>query len=310
MVVTLLPSSGYANDTLAELPAGRIEFSKTDDIEPLSEDLYLSTKQIRVEYRFFNRSNHDVTSIVAFPMPDRPAFWDSPIDLSEPTPDNFMNFATLVDDHPIKAQVEIGAVLRGRDITERLSKLNISITNPQDDLNKLSDRDCEQLVREQILYRDDCSSRFGRHAAWDVKTNYFWTQTFPAGKEVAIKHSYRPVVGGSIVSDLPPGLGWPDVTGLSCVDEAFRSAVKRKTKGEYEAGYSAAWYTYILTTAKNWASPIKQFRVIVDKESPDNLVSFCGDDVRKISPTQCEMRKTDFVPREDLHVVLVGRFLR
>ncbi|WP_182419623.1 DUF4424 family protein [Bartonella sp. HY038] len=41
-----------------------------------------------------------------------------------------------------------------------------------------------------------------------------------------------------------------------------------------------------------WAGGvIEDFRLIIDKGKPDALVTFCGDGVQKISPTQFEMRK-------------------
>ena len=46
---------------------------------------------------------------------------------------------------------------------------------------------------------------------------------------------------------------------------------------------------------------------MVDKGDPANLESFCADGVRKIGPTQLEMRKADFVPNDDLHVLILKR---
>jgi len=62
--------------------------------------------------------------------------------------------------------------------------------------------------------------------------------------------------------------------------------------------------SYILTTANNWASSIKDFRLVVDKGSPDALVSFCGKGVKKIGPTQFEMRATDFYPEHELEILI------
>jgi hypothetical protein len=62
--------------------------------------------------------------------------------------------------------------------------------------------------------------------------------------------------------------------------------------------------SYILTTANNWARPIGDFRLVVDKGSPDALVSFCGTDVKKISPTQFEMRAKDFTPEQELEILI------
>jgi hypothetical protein len=63
---------------------------------------------------------------------------------------------------------------------------------------------------------------------------------------------------------------------------------------------------YILKTGANWRSPIRNFRLVVDKGSPDALVSFCGTGVRKISPTQFEMRRTNWRPTQDLKVLILS----
>jgi len=67
--------------------------------------------------------------------------------------------------------------------------------------------------------------------------------------------------------------------------------------------------TYILKTGANWSGPIKAFRLVVDKGEAANLVSFCGEGIRKIAPTRFEMRKTDFTPKSDLYVLILGRLL-
>jgi hypothetical protein len=62
---------------------------------------------------------------------------------------------------------------------------------------------------------------------------------------------------------------------------------------------------YILTTGGNWRSPIGDFRLVVDKGAAANLVSFCGEGVRKISPTRFEIRHTNWRPDRDLKVLIV-----
>jgi hypothetical protein len=44
---------------------------------------------------------------------------------------------------------------------------------------------------------------------------------------------------------------------------------------------------------------------VVDKGKPQNLVSFCAESVKKISPTQFEMKKTNFEPKDDLNILIV-----
>ena len=46
---------------------------------------------------------------------------------------------------------------------------------------------------------------------------------------------------------------------------------------------------------------------MVDKGDADNLVSFCGEGVKKIAPTQFEMRKTDFLPDGNLAMLILKK---
>ncbi|RYE72919.1 MAG: DUF4424 domain-containing protein, partial [Oxalobacteraceae bacterium] len=75
--------------------------------------------------------------------------------------------------------------------------------------------------------------------------------------------------------------------------------------GDGYYGHVETWVGYILSSGANWRGPIKDFRLVVDKGKPANLVSFCMDGVRKISPTQFEVRKTDYEPDHDLNILIV-----
>jgi len=44
---------------------------------------------------------------------------------------------------------------------------------------------------------------------------------------------------------------------------------------------------------------------VVDKGAPANLVSFCADGVKKISPTQFEVRHTNFTPTRNVSIVIL-----
>ena len=46
---------------------------------------------------------------------------------------------------------------------------------------------------------------------------------------------------------------------------------------------------------------------MVDKGEADNLVSFCGDDVKKIGQTQFEVRKSDYTPDGNLSVLILRK---
>ena len=118
----------YANDSSAELATGGLVLTKSNDIEMLSEDLFISMKEIRVQYRFLNHSDGDIVTPIAFPMPDIPYGVDD-FNFIIPTddPQNILGFTTAVNGHPVVARVVQKAFLAGADRTDALRKLGIPI---------------------------------------------------------------------------------------------------------------------------------------------------------------------------------------
>ena len=92
-----------------------------------------------------------------------------------------------------------------------------------------------------------------------------------------------------------------------CIDKSFyRAAGKIQSRLAAKQSYlTEKRLEYILETGANWSGPIQSFRLVVDKGSPRNLVSFCGKDLKKISPTEFEMRARNYWPSQNLHVLLL-----
>jgi hypothetical protein len=144
-------------------------------------------------------------------------------------------------------------------------------------------------------------------AAWRLETTFYWEQTFPPGKEVIVEHRYKPVTGFGFFGD------WvfdePRYRETYCIDGVFEAAARKKLAAIEDSDnpyMNEQRVSYILTTANNWATPIRDFRLVVDKGSPDALVSFCGTGVKKIGPTQFEMRATDFMPERELEILIAA----
>lgn len=128
-ITSTFPSK--ANDGTAELATGGLVFVKNNDVEMLSEDLFISTKQIRVNYRFLNKSNKDISAYVAFPLPDLKM--DPDDDVTEiPTDDpiNFVGFSTTVDGLQVRANVEQKVYVDGRDQTRALTRVGVPLSIP------------------------------------------------------------------------------------------------------------------------------------------------------------------------------------
>lgn len=321
VVAALWSLGASANDSTAELAAGGLVLTKSPAIEMRSEDLFISAKQVRVRYRFLNTSPQAVTVTVAFPMPDITTHgYDDTLSIPTDDPANILGFATRVDGRPVAAQVEQRVVSNGVDQTAYLKSLGVPLAPHLASTNVALDR-LPQAVRDSLVAKGlavideygDSETNIRKHweATWTLKTTYFWRQTFPPGREVAVEHSYTPSVGASAGTQWGSTY-WAKQPGYAaarahyCIDDAFlASARKAMRPGDVEPPFTEQRIEYILSSGANWKAPIGDFRMVVDKGAPQNLVSFCADGVKKISPTAFEVRHKNFTPTRDVSIVIL-----
>ena len=323
LVAAATTTGAAANDTSAELATGGLVLTKNPAIEMRSEDLFISTKAVRVHYVFANTSAKDVTILVAFPMPDVTIEGpDDNIVVPSQSPTNLLGFVTTVEGRPVQAQVEQKATKNGADITAYLKGLGIPLAPHLQSTNvvldKLPKAVQDALVAKSLATPDDYDDGHGMEhhltATWTLKTTYYWRQTFPAGRTLDVQHNYTPSVGGTA------GTEWGDPTFVDqalytqgraryCIDNDFLAAAAR-AKASITATSNNGYMTeqrieYVLTTGANWKAPIGDFHMTIDKGATANLVSFCGNGVAKISPTQFEVHYTNFTPTKDVAILLL-----
>ena len=315
VMLAVLATGARANDSTATVGAGGLVLQKSNSIEMASEDLYVSADAIRVAYRFRNVTAGPVTTVVAFPMPPRSLATEYGGDVAYPT-----NFRISVDGRPVTARLERKATIKGRDHRALLERFGVplapnSINEATAAMDRLPPARKAELIRLGLAGEEkyDAGKGWEDHLIplWTVEDRYWWTQVFPAGREVRIDHHYVPGAGGSVES----AIAYPEYRDLPerramiaqyCIDKAFIAAVDaRRNTGPEGPMMPQRTVDYILTTGANWAKPIGDFRLVVDKGKPGNLVSFCGEGVRKISPTQFEMRKRNWRPTRDLKVLII-----
>jgi hypothetical protein len=201
LLAVIAAGRANANDSTAELATGGLVLTKDADIEMRSEDLYVSTSEIQVSYRFFNKAAQDKTVTVAFPMPDITIAGPDDI-ISVPTedPQNILGFSTMAGGKPVTSRVEQKVLAKGVDRTEVLRKLGIPLQPQLEATNKALDAlpqsQWEELIKLGLAETDEYDAGKGmqKHleARWTLKTTYYWDQTFPAGKELPIEHRYKP----------------------------------------------------------------------------------------------------------------------
>ncbi len=302
-----------ANDSEAEWALGGIALKSNGDISMDSEDLFISSAIVAVNYRYTNHSDEDREVVIAFPLPALPG--------AEGYPDwDDLEFVTTVDGAPVEYEVHDRAMVGTRDVTALVEAEGWPVHWYRDytfaeQVQQLPEADKARLVERGLLAGELDGEVWRVAPAWQGQRHYLRVQTFPAGQTVRVSHRYKPIVGGSVGGMLYPNVRETVPEALAeyrdkwCIDDSFLHGIDRKLAAA-PAGtmpvQSETWLGYVLSSGANWRGPIKRFRLVVDKGRPDNLVSFCMDGVRKISPTQFEVVKTDFEPERDLDILIVN----
>ena len=322
-VAAALAAPAAANDSVATTAAGGLELTRSAEIDMVSEDLFVSADEVRVRYVFRNRAPRDVRTIVAFPMPDRHLSAQRVGDVAFPE-----GFETRVDGAPVPMRLEHKAMLDGTDHTALLDSLGIPRSDVPDALGRyinqrldaLPEADKARLIALGLAEVDEYDEGRGieRHLIplWIVKQTWHWEQLFPAGRDLVVEHRYKPGVGGTVITSLTEPEFRASPAGRRkiaayCIDSAFLTGLDRMAREKAPPGgartriINEQWIGYILTTGGNWRAPIGDFRLTVDKGAPENLVSFCGEGVRKVGPTRFEMRQTNWRPNRDLVVLIL-----
>jgi Domain of unknown function (DUF4424) len=268
----------------------------------------------------------NIETIVAFPMPDVTGSVDMTVAIPDPGHDNFLRFVTHVDGKPVDSHLEQRAFLTAPgkpdvEITERLKSPGVPLLPTMEAagaaLSGLSEPQRKALADAEIVYAEETNAGKGPQVEWvplwTLRSKFWRSQVFPAGRDVLVEQTYTPGTGG--LSSLAFGAPNLDAAQEShyrdtyCTDGPFTSAVQslyRKANAPNPKVRPFEEYlSYVITSGANWAGPIGSFRFVVDKGDPQTLVSFCGGGVRKIGPTTFEMTAKDYTPRRDIDVLFV-----
>jgi hypothetical protein len=316
-------SPSTANDTAAELAIGGLQFTRTETVTMNSEELKISLDRISVRYQFLNTSAAPVTLTVAFPLPDIDLSEGDSIALPSNNPVNFVDFETKVDGAPVKFGIEQRAFAGDKDVTALMRELKIPllpIGTEQFRSQDLPEATRARMVSEGLLLPAGSNER-GRPLyapGWIVKTSVFREQTFPAGKPVAVEHTYRPSVGASSDTILRKALRQNKSMAKEieryrreyCVTDEFLQELDKLAGGSQAntGKIQERRISYVLKTGANWNGPIKKFRLSIDKGGADRLVSYCAGKLNPSGPASLDVGVTDFTPDRDIKLLMVGRF--
>ena len=321
LLASLAAAPALANDTTAELKTGGLEYTRSDEISMEEETLYISPREVRVDYLYRNTTDHPVETYVAFPMPDIAGSPEQIVDAGNVESDNFLGFTVTQDGVAIEPMLQQRVLVGAVDLTDLVRDAGIPM-NPRSDrayqaLNKLPQATIDDWLARGLviadIFDDGSGGKQKYYPYWTLKSAYYWKTTFAPGKDIQVSHSYHPSVGGTVAAtfldenDQPKGERFEEYKAKYCIDDAFVRIAQKSVEAmrDGEPYLVERWISYILTTGTNWSGPIKKFTLVVDKREPDNFVSFCGDGVRKTGPTTFEMTATDFSPQKELDILLL-----
>jgi hypothetical protein len=302
LAVAWLTAPAGADDGAASLAAGGIVFTSGTPVRMQAEDLYISPKKVRVRFEFFNPTKQDITTVVAFPLPDLDGYklgLTTNIGATKTDPVNFVGFSVVVDGQARPFRTEQRAFWNGRDVTSLVAGAGMPLNLMTDGgyhaweraLKRMPPQQRSRLAAANIIEEDT------GYPNWTTRTRFYWTQVFPAGKTVVIEHTYQPVSGSwnerrGLFDD-------PKIAKMFCAEANTLPRVNKLTGSAYQT-------QYVLKTAKTWNGSIGRFHLTLDKLKPGNVLSLCWDGaLKRTSPTTFEFTARDYVPVRDIDMAVL-----
>lgn len=306
----LLPAVAFANDSTGFVGTGGVTYLRNPHIAMESENLYISKQQIRVDYRFRNLTDRDITETVLFPMPRIDSYYDYDFADVEAFKRSFRLWA---DGRLVAVKTHVRAFMyplkpdggqdeeHPVDMTNALKRCGFSDDELMTPFAQHGRTD--GLKNKIIRCRDAELLRLnpkpdGYNSIWSAQVVYSWPQTFTANSVTTIRHQYTPLVGGSLSFDASAEAD-NYFYRQYCIDDAFRRQMAKSGK-QYPTHQALS---YILTTGANWAKPIGTFTLTLERDA-DELVSLCWNHpMQRIGANRFQSVIRNFTPKQDLNIL-------
>ena len=319
-------SGAAASESQQELRMGGLVFAKTSDAATISTesmDLAITPKNVIIKYVFLNHGPAPVTLALSLPLPD--------IDFSDPdasfaipsdNAQNFIGLSSIIDGKPTPFAMVQRALLGGKDVTGAVLAAKLSLMPVgqfQNQLAAMAPAAREALANKGLIAQagTDATDNPLYFPTWSVRTSAAINATFAPGVPLPVEMRYKTSVGTSPDTPLRHALRLvPEMAAQVqteraqfCIDDGFLNGLDKLT-GPAESNdskFREFRIDYAFGSAAAAAGPIKDFHLVVDKGRADRVVSFCFNDLKRLSATAFEMRAKNFVPEKDLKVLMIGK---
>ena len=279
LVLCLSPRPALAHGASAGYSNQGLKLLTPENIRRVKEDLYVSPGRIRVRYTFENLTTQPIQARVAFPLPDTEL-------LLEGTVSEVSDFSLRVAGQRHATRRESVYKVQGREY-----------------------RGADTGKAQKLIQQEQARRRAGGRPTDDftasVQHAEVWEQRFGPGEALEVEIAYRPSVSGD--------LGWDQRTYKHrrvredfCLDTPTRKGLDKalsRTGDKALERRQLQWLSYVLVSGDNWAGPIGQFHLTLEKPEPGSLVSTCIEGLEKTSPVRFELTRENYRPAEDLDVI-------
>ncbi len=308
----------FANDQAAARGAGGLQLRREANISMEKETLTITFPaendegHVNVKYEFLNLSNNDIDTEVAFPLPPAGA-WDNT---------RVANFRLLVDGKAVPYETDYKAIFKGKDVTGLLQDLKIDLPSyagyeigdgSAPGIRSLSPENKRKLRRAGLTDKSDLP-------LWDLVITFHWSQVFPARAVVHVEHDYQPAQGRTTLSigQVERAMRHrkvDDINGnYNVLDElCVNTETVRRLREDVSAHHGSdpkydwesvgvEWIDYILTTAKSWHGPIKDFELIIKTDPKWHFASCFEPSISATSDTTLRLHFNNYIPSKELSI--------
>jgi hypothetical protein len=342
-IITALTANGVA---LAQDPAGPdpeasqtfVPPLKSPDLNPApenanisrsSEDVTISRDAITIDESWMAPDPTKPAHVrFVLSLPEMPPFTASCVNASICAPvansadSNYFAVTAKIDGKPVSLKVVTKASVSGRDITALLIDEHIPLMTDskasQDALARLKPETLAKWSNEKDSWVDN-EGADAIYGGWTVSSELSFEADIPAGGALSTEIKYQPSVGHGLGANF---LGHDEGANHTlvdheqryCLDDGFMKSVRKMADNSKPYGWKGLWerqLVFDLLSPVAGKTQAGDFRLVVDKGSnKDDLVSFCGHVVKKLSATSWQVQPFDGehgTPTKDFEVLFISQ---
>ena len=287
----------HADDSIAALGAGGIELLRSEHIVMEEQDLFLSSRRIHTRFLFRNESASDITTLVAFVMPD--IFPESLYKRDDIPLLRQLGFSVSVNGQKRLPKADFRAILEGRDVTDRLRELGVRLDEDRSFVSSIPAR-LDSSKRATLKAEGLLHPIFPDIPGWSTRLRLYWEQTFPAGAQVEITHSYTPFLGAENLG--PESLDVPAFAAAVCLTPENRRQGQALLQ---KPGSIARNLDYVLSTGANWKGSIGALAITIEKQHESDVVATCLPGLAVQGEMAYGVLMKNVKPMQDIHVLFI-----